>query len=76
MFIEEVLTGQLSQFINEEDYNIIFKSLNKLYGTCMMPYPDYKKAVATIVNSPTARFRVTENTILRTSEMSYLRIMS
>lgn len=44
-FIEELLCGPLSEYINEEDYLSISKALNCLQGSCMIPYPDYKKGI-------------------------------
>lgn len=45
VFIEEVLCGPMSEFITEEDYNIIHNSMNCIYGDCMIPFPIYKKGI-------------------------------
>lgn len=44
-FIEEMLCGPMSEFITEEDYKYITGSLQCLYGSCMIPFPDYKKGM-------------------------------
>lgn len=38
-FIEELINGPMSEFITDDDYGIIYKSLNCLYGSCTIPYP-------------------------------------
>ncbi len=45
VFIEEILCGPMSEFITEEDYKVITKGINCLYGTCMIPYPSYRKGI-------------------------------
>lgn len=75
-FIEEMLYGPLSQYLTEEDYNSINNSLYCLYGSCMIPYPDYKKAYDEVVYKMPNEFRITETGILRSSELSNLRIKS
>lgn len=75
-FIEEILNGPLSQFITEEDYISITNSLYCLYGTCMMPFPEYKKAIAAIVPKSLGEYRITETDILRSLESRELRAKS
>lgn len=40
LFIEEILNGPMSEFITPEDKSIIDNSLNCLYGSCMIPFPN------------------------------------
>lgn len=75
-FIEELLNGPLSQFITEEDYVSITNGLYCLYGTCMMPFPEYKRSVSTIVSSLPEEYRVTETGSLRTLESNEQRVKS
>lgn len=75
-FLEEVLYGPLSQFITEEDYKVITNSLYCLYGSCMIPFPDYKKSFDSTVNRMLDEYRITETGVLRSSELSELRVKS
>lgn len=75
-FIEELLTGDMAFFITEEDYNNIDKALNCIYGSCMISYPNYKKAVDKPVRKVYEQYRVTESNILRETEDNFLRVMS
>lgn len=72
IFIEELLTGELSEYVTHEDYDIISKILYYLYGTCMIPYPDYKKAV-TSITPLINEYRLTENKEIRIAD-NYIRI--
>lgn len=45
LFIEEMLCGPLTQYITEEDYNIISNNIYCLYGSCMIPFPTYRMAI-------------------------------
>ena len=41
-FIEEMLTGEMREFIKESDYRTIERALYCLYGSsCLIPYPQY-----------------------------------
>jgi hypothetical protein len=75
IFIEELLNGPLSQFISEEDYNSIANSLECLYGSCMIAYPDYKKAISEVLHKAPDYNRVTEDGTLRSLRKG-LRILS
>jgi hypothetical protein len=75
-FLEELLDGPLSQFITERDYNSIVNSQYCLYGTCMIPFPDYKKAIAETVVKQPDKYRITEDGVFRVSDTIGLRIMS
>lgn len=63
--IEEILTGQMSFFVNEKDYMTMTKCLYKVYGRCLMPYPDYKENYSQINESLNQEYRVTEDSLLR-----------
>lgn len=74
IFIEEILCGPSSQFITEEDYNNIDKALYCLYGTsCTIPYLDYKKTHKDVVKSMPDEYRISEDGILRMSEIGNIR---
>lgn len=74
LFLEEFLCGPMSQFITEKDYNTIDKALYCLYGTsCMIPYPDYKKAYSEVIKSMPDEYRISENEILRMTETDSVR---
>lgn len=74
LFLEEFLCGPMSQFITERDYNTIDKALYCLYGTsCMIPYPDYKETHIDVVKSMPDEYRVSEDGILRMTEIDSVR---
>lgn len=75
-FIEELLYGPLSQYITEQDYNIITDSLDCLYGSCMIPFPAYKKSITGITKKLPNRYRVTESGVLRSIDTQNLRVKS
>lgn len=75
-FLEEMLYGPLAQYITEEDYKTITNSLYCLYGSCMIPFPDYKKEFDSPVNRMLDEYRIAETGILRSSELSKLRVKS
>lgn len=76
IFIEELLCGQLSQFITEEDYKIINNALYCLYGSCMIPFPNYKKSFTPVINKMFDEYRITETGILRDVDPFGLRVKS
>lgn len=75
-FIEELLYGPLSQFITDEDYTTINSSLECLYGSCLMPYPNYKKSFDPVIRRMLNSYRVTESGVLRVTTDPKLRIES
>ena len=75
-FIEELLTGDMSFFITEADYNAINNALYCLYGTCMIPFPDYKRAVAEIVPRVLDEYRITESGVFRVTDTDMPRVKS
>lgn len=72
-FMEEMLYGRLSEYMTEEDYNTIRDSMECLYGSCMMPYPDYKDGYDEVVNRMNSEYGITEEGILRATEYPQLR---
>lgn len=42
-FIHNILYNDYRGYISKEDYFIIEKALNCLFGTCLISYPDYNK---------------------------------
>ena len=75
-FLEELLYGPLSQFITEEDYKSISRSLHCLYGSCMIPFPDYKKSYNPTIHKMLDEYRIAETGEFRDSEKHELRVKS
>lgn len=75
-FIEELLNGSMSQFLTEKDYITITDGLYCLYGTCMMPFPEYKRSVDVIVTRNPSEYRVTETCSMRATETCEQRVKS
>lgn len=73
MFLEEILYGQFALFVNEKDYRTISHALDCLYGTCMIPFPDYRKGIDLKALRRYNQYRITETDILRSSEEDNLR---
>ena len=74
IFIEEILYGELSVFVTDKDYNSINKALNCLYGTCMIPYPDYLKGIDYKADRLFDEYRYSETDIIRFTELDNLRV--
>lgn len=75
-FIEELLYGPLSQYITEEDYTYIIDAMYCLYGSCLIPFPEYKKGYTPIISRMLDEFRVTNKEVLRNINNSELRVKS
>ena len=75
LFIEEILTGELSMFIDEEDYRTIINSLYCLYGSdFMIKFPSYNNIDSFIHPNKTSLIpRITETQIIRISENDLIR---
>lgn len=72
LFVEELLTGELSIFINEEDYRTITNFLYCLYGSnCMIGFPSYDSLIH--LNKTSLIPRVTETQVIRISENDLVR---
>lgn len=76
LFIEELLNGNLSSFVTDDDYKTLTSVLYKLFGTsCLIPYPEYK--CNTVFNQSLNTIpRITENTIIRWDEEGVIRLAS
>lgn len=74
IFIEELLTGNMAEFITEEDYRNIDKALYCLYGSCLIPYPNYKEGIVPFNIKDFNEYRFTESYDFR--EVETLRIKS
>ena len=75
LFIEELLTGELSIFINEDDYRAITRFLYCLYGSnCMIDFPSYNNRDS-LIHPTITHFipRVSETQIIRVSENEFIR---
>lgn len=72
-FIEELLRYPFSQYITDADYSLISKTVYNLYGSCLIPYSDYKKAPGCIPVKTIDTYRVTEDTELRDTEDEIIR---
>lgn len=75
-FIEELLYGPLSTYITEEDYKHISKSLDCIYGSCIISFPNYKKSFDSVVKRMPGEYRISEDDILRRTEDYELRVKS
>ena len=75
-FIEEMLYGSLSYYITEEDYRTINSALYCIYGSCLIPYPDYKRSYDSVINNVLDPYRITETEVIRSSENLELRVKS
>ena len=42
-FIEEMISGDMKEYLTEEDYKYISSVMECLYGSCIIPYPDNNK---------------------------------
>lgn len=75
IFIEEMLHGSMSEFITDDDYDIINNSLYCLYGSCMIPYPDYKKGIEHMRTNNYDGYRFTEDDVPRILETNNIRVL-
>lgn len=76
LFLEEMLTGSMSYFITEADYNEINNAMYCLYGTCMIPFPAYKQAASEVVPRVLDEYRITECGELRVTDTLIPRVKS
>lgn len=60
VFVEELLEGPLSVMVTEADYRAVSDALYTVYGSCLVPWPTYKRAVDEEVRSLPGELRVTE----------------
>lgn len=75
LFIEELLTSELSTFVNDEDYRTITNFLYCLYGSnCMIEFPSYNNMDSLIHPNRTSLIpRMSETQIIRISENDLVR---
>ena len=76
LYIEEILTGEMSFYVTEEDLRTISDALNCLYGsTCLIDYPCIPNN-NDIIHPIRGNIipRITEDCILRTSEDDIIKI--
>ena len=70
LFYYDLIYNDFRGYLCEEDYNLIDKALNCLYGeTCLIPYPDYLKMGRMYlgnISELTARVRHLEDTLEET----------
>lgn len=76
LFIEELLTSELSYFINEQDYKTISNIIACLEGSsCMIDIPLYETYDSLIHKDlRELTYRITEDSILRYTENNLLRV--
>ena len=74
-FIEELLAGELSIFLNEEDYKSVTKCLYCICGKdCMINFPSYNSNDSIIhPNIVPLTPRISENCIIRVDEDNLMR---
>ena len=75
-FIEEIL-NKFSTVVTEDDYNLMAKTLNCLYGSCMIPFPYYVESTIEPEEAPLFYydyFRLSEDNNLRVTENNDLRL--
>lgn len=75
-FIQEVLYSDMRYFVTEQDYKLIDRVLQCIYGSCLIPFPDYKRGVDQITDRLPDEFRITEEGVLRDTELFDLRVKS
>lgn len=76
LFIDKMLGSYTLVDITEEDYNIINNMLQCLYGTCLLPYPEFVRDLPYVNSDSQAdRLREVEWDILRQTENNRLRII-
>lgn len=76
LYIDEILHAYTLMNITEEDYNIINNTLQCLYGTCLLPYPEFIKNLPYLnIDSEADKLREVEWDVLRQTEDNRLRII-
>lgn len=77
-FIEEMLTGEMRFLITEADYKAIDRALNCLYGSCLIPFPQYQGSTlfGTITDGSIISPRITEDSNIRFTEDDVTRFRS
>lgn len=72
IFLNNLLTGDLSVLISEDDYKEIQHLLSCMYGSnCLMPYPQFNtgnNVVGPLFNLNSTSFKITEGSNIRFTE--------
>lgn len=77
LFIEDLLRGSFSLYIDEDDYKVITNVLYCLFGsTCLIPYPEFAVSTSLVQTLKGITPRITESDILRLSEDELLRLVN
>lgn len=76
IFIHELLYGSMNVYINDMDYKDISKALECLYGSCLIPFPNYRQGIEGIYKDLPDEYRISEISILRNTETGDLRVKS
>ena len=77
LFIEDLINGPLSIYIEEEDYKTIVNALYCLFGsTCLVPYPEFIVDSSLIQKLKLEAPRITEDNILRATHYGELRLVN
>lgn len=75
LFIEGLLRGPLSLYIDECDYKTITNVLYCLFGsTCLIPYPEFAASTSLIQSLNVDTPRISEDNIVRFSEDELIRL--
>lgn len=76
LFIEDTVLDEFSEFVTEDDYNIILQALECLYGSnCMIDLPKYTNYDSLIHKSKVyLNPRITEDITLRVDQREMLRV--
>lgn len=75
-FIEEFLNSPYAEYVTNEDYDLIQRVLYKLYGRCLIPYPDYKKSISLIKSKQIPQYRISSDCINRSVSTGNIRVIS
>lgn len=76
LFIEDTVLDEFSEFVTEDDYNIILQALECLYGSnCMIDLPKYAN-YDSLIHKSNIHFtpRITEDTVLRVDQKEMIRV--
>lgn len=77
LFIEGLLRGPLSMYIDDCDYKTITNVLYCLFGsTCLIPYPEFVVSTSLVQDLNANTPRISEDEILRFSEDELIRLVS
>ena len=76
LFVDEILHDYLYFNPTEEDYQIIANMMQCLYGTCLLPYPEFRRNLPFVnIDDEADRLRETEWDVLRQTQSESTRII-